>query len=324
MKKLELNQFYEREDVQKIFEPDYNFVPSTGTWGISGLIQIPSRPKDYVFFVSYGQSQGDHVFKEGIDEHGILTWQSQPRNSFKTKKIQDLISHDETTSNIYLFLDDSGTKPKGARKYQYLGKLAYVEHDPDLENPVYFKFLLLDFNSDTQTDEENRRAKKTISRGNKLPTKTTNSTAKFRKPKKINYAKRDSENRALGLAGEMAIMKYEVEKLESIGRKDLAAKVVHTSVVQGDGAGYDIQSFNEVGDTIYIEVKTTKGDIDTEFFISPNEVAFNMSNNNAYIYRVYNFDSESESFYVIDNVEELFELKATNYKVKLKNHETQD
>lgn len=319
MKKLELNQLYGREEVQQIFEPEYNFVPSTGTWGISGLIRIPSRPRDYVFFVSYGQSQGDHVFKEGIDENGVLTWQSQPRNSLKTKKIQDLIGHDDTKDNIYLFLDDSGKKPQGARQYKYLGKLGYLEHDPELENPVYFKFLLLDLNLDTDLTESNIKPKQTISRSDNLPSKLSISTEHFRKPKKVNYAKRDSENRALGLSGEQAILKHEIEKLESISRKDLAKKVIHTSVVQGDGAGYDIQSFDESGNKIYIEVKTTKGNIDTEFFISSNEVSFNMSNENAYIYRVYNFGSEGESFYILDNVEDLFDLKPTNYKVKLKN-----
>jgi hypothetical protein len=44
------------------------FTPSRGTWGMQGIIKIPDRPKDFIFFVTYGQQQGEHVFEEGITE----------------------------------------------------------------------------------------------------------------------------------------------------------------------------------------------------------------------------------------------------------------
>ena len=46
---------------------------------------------------------------------------------------------------------------------------------------------------------------------------------------------------------------------------------MHTSVIQGDGAGYDIKSFDENGNIKYIEVKTTAGSLNTDFYMSPKE-----------------------------------------------------
>ncbi len=39
----------------------------------------------------------------------------------------------------------------------------------------------------------------------------------------------------------------------------LAEKVRHVSQLQGDGAGYDIESYSLDGTIKYVEVKTTKG-----------------------------------------------------------------
>jgi hypothetical protein len=48
-----------------------------------------------VFFVTYGTSQGAHDFVEDINEEGVLTWQSQPRQRLDTPRIQQFISHDD-------------------------------------------------------------------------------------------------------------------------------------------------------------------------------------------------------------------------------------
>ena len=49
------------------------------------------------------------------------------------------------------------------------------------------------------------------------------------------------------------------------------------------------------GQTIYIEVKTTKGALDTPYYLSINEKEFLEENENAYLYRVYEFDENSRS-----------------------------
>ena len=75
---LQLYSDYDRKSVHDIFDPGAAFTRGAGLWGLQGAIEVPSEPNSFVFFVSYGQHQGDHEFDEGIDATGILRWQSQP------------------------------------------------------------------------------------------------------------------------------------------------------------------------------------------------------------------------------------------------------
>ena len=51
---------YSRESIHNLFSPDTEFRPQRGTWGIHGIVKIPRRPGDFVFFVTFGQSQSGH------------------------------------------------------------------------------------------------------------------------------------------------------------------------------------------------------------------------------------------------------------------------
>ena len=137
MKQLSLYKDYIREDVHDIFAPDTPFTPQTGSWGLHGIVKIPNRPGDFVFFVTYGQRQGEHVFDEGITEDGVLSWQSQPRQSLTNSQIQQFITHDDLTHSIYLFLRTTKDSI-----YTYLGRLKYLSHDSERENPVYFQWQI--------------------------------------------------------------------------------------------------------------------------------------------------------------------------------------
>jgi hypothetical protein len=112
---------YSREEVHDIFDPHSRFMPQRGAWGIQGYISIPQRQGDFVFFISYGQQQGIHVFDEGITTEGVLTFQSQPRQTLNSQVIQKWINHDELRNSIYLFLRTSLRGP-----YTYLGRLKYL------------------------------------------------------------------------------------------------------------------------------------------------------------------------------------------------------
>ena len=65
---LQLYSDYTRREVHAVFAPGTPFTPKAGTWGILGIVPVPDRPKDYVFFVTFGRSQGEHTFDEGITE----------------------------------------------------------------------------------------------------------------------------------------------------------------------------------------------------------------------------------------------------------------
>ena len=107
MAKLVLYEEYSREDIHGIFSPDTNFTPQAGTWGLQGVVPIPDRPGDYAFFVTFGQTLGEHTFDEGITHDGVLSWQSQPQQTLIDRRVQQWIHHDEFINNIYLFLRTS-------------------------------------------------------------------------------------------------------------------------------------------------------------------------------------------------------------------------
>ncbi|MCF8158261.1 MAG: DUF3883 domain-containing protein, partial [Burkholderiaceae bacterium] len=146
-------------------------------------------------------------------------------------------------------------------------------------------------------------------------------TNEFRGKKSPDYGLIDSRNKKLGLEGEMLVLNKEILHLREINRDDLADKVSHVSVVEGDGAGYDIKSYDDEGNVKFIEVKTTKGSVNTSFFITPNELEFSKAQSNNYeLYRLYNFEMElsSAKFYVIrGNLFEQLNIIPTQYKASL-------
>jgi hypothetical protein len=331
MKSLKLRDLYSRQDIHGVFSPDSVFTPQAGTWGLHGIIKIPNTDSDYVFIVTYGQSQGDHDFDEGITEDGVLSWQSQPRQDLQNKVIQQLIAHDDLTDNIYLFLRES--KKDG---YQYLGRLAYLEHDKEREKPVYFQWQLLDWDETDTLTERVRTSKKeakespeptpvtSLRETNELPTRKRQGITRelFRARKSPDYAAKDAKNRQLGLEGELLVLEHEINKLKEAGFPDLASRVIHTSVVQGDGAGYDIKSFNEDGSARHIEVKSTRGSLNTDFYMSPNELKFAEKNaNDFYLYRVYGMGNQQGEalFYVLHgDIGEQLDATPVNYKMTFK------
>jgi hypothetical protein len=106
-----------------------------------------------------------------------------------------------------------------------------------------------------------------------MPRKGIN-TPTFRARKVKDYSLIDAKNKALGNSGESLVLEYERQQLIKSGFADLAEKIRHTSEIEGDGAGYDIQSFSNDGSIKFIEVKTTKGNAETAFYMSSNEVEF--------------------------------------------------
>lgn len=112
-----------------------------------------------------------------------------------------------------------------------------------------------------------------------------------RVPRVVNYAEKESRNRALGERGEAFVLEIEKRRLFDLDRQDLAAEVEWTSKVRGDGAGYDIRSFRgDTDDQLFIEVKTTNSGKYQPFFISDNEVKFSSECAGKYsLYRIFDF-----------------------------------
>lgn len=114
--------------------------------------------------------------------------------------------------------------------------------------------------------------------------------------KKVDFTTINIEHTALGDAGEVFALDWERSRLKDLNVSfDVLEEVIHFSRKYGDGAGYDILSRNgEDFNLRYIEVKTTAGALDTPFFMSENEKSFlEIYRENAYIYRVYNYDKNT-------------------------------
>ncbi len=345
MKTLRLHEDYSREDVHDIFDPDSTFTPQAGTWGLQGIITIPDRPGDFVFFVTFGKREGEHEFDEGISTEGVFRWQSQPRQRLDDPQVRQLISHDEDRNNIYLFLRTSARVADQPMPYTYLGRLKYIAHDMERQQPVYFDWQLLDWPisdivsrrmalelesiSGSRQDLEAEEQQETIGITSGLieepaPQQSTPSqrrgspTKRFKGHGRGDHAKRDEANRKLGRAGELMVLEHERKTLTDNGHPELADKVRHIAEEEGDGAGYDILSYRVDGTRRHIEVKTTTGPSASDFFISANEVEFSRTHAETYeLRRVYDFHpKQGGRFYsILGDVTQTFELSPTQYRV---------
>lgn len=332
MKKLELGELYNREDVHKLFGGDSKFTPGAGTWGISGMLRTSQDDLSWVFYVTLGHKEGEHQFDEGISHKGVLTWQSQPSKHFGSKDIQDLINFDSARHNIYLFL-----RPDKKVDYRYLGRLSYLSHDPNREKPVYFKWQLIDWDSIRNLDFIKKLSGyKGSATKSESDSKTTGLT---KTPRPV--ANKDANDnffvtppgsielnlerqKQIGDLGEKLVMDYEINLLKSLGRQDLAEAIEHSSQSIGDGLGYDIKSFNLDGTPKYIEVKATTQSANADFYISARELAAaKRYKDNYVIYRVYNLDEKvrAASFYTISTRElldsSLHNMIPAEYRVKV-------
>lgn len=129
----------------------------------------------------------------------------------------------------------------------------------------------------------------------------------------------------MGDAGEIFALEWERNRLKEINVSfDLLEEVIHFSKKYGDGAGYDILSRKDNNyDLLYIEVKTTKGGLNTPFYMSENEKTFmEIYKNNTLIYRVYNYDKDTNmgEIEVIDytTLTQNYEFNPITYKVTKK------
>lgn len=103
------------------------------------------------------------------------------------------------------------------------------------------------------------------------PPSTPHPPGLVRLVRKYDPAARDHRNRALGKLGEEHVFHHERARLIAHDRPDLARRIEWTSQERGDGAGYDIRSFDPTGSERLIEVKATRGGPTTPFYLTRTE-----------------------------------------------------
>lgn len=133
--------------------------------------------------------------------------------------------------------------------------------------------------------------------------------------RKFDPVERDSRNRELGLAGEQLALHFERHTLKAHQRDDLVRKVRWVSQEDGDGAGYDILSFEPDGREKFIEVKTTVGGNRTPFFITRVETDFSReAAERFHLFRLYDFRREPKAFAMNGAIDKYVRLTAQSYR----------
>jgi len=133
---------------------------------------------------------------------------------------------------------------------------------------------------------------------------------------KFDPVRGDQLNRALGRAGEEFAVGLERRRLADAGRRDLAIRIRWTADEDGDGAGYDISSFDVEGRDRFIEVKTTNGSACTPFFLTRNELSAAAEfSENWMIYRVHQFANRPRIFMMTPPLDARARLSPETWRV---------
>ena len=137
--------------------------------------------------------------------------------------------------------------------------------------------------------------------------------------RKFDPALRDARNRKTGLAGEKRVFDSEIIRLNQEGRPDLARKVSWVSQELGDGAGYDILSYDLGGTERFLEVKTTVGHKRTPFYLTRNERDFAEEASDRFrIFRLYDWARAPKAFLIQPPLERALMLEPTAYRASFR------
>jgi hypothetical protein len=133
--------------------------------------------------------------------------------------------------------------------------------------------------------------------------------------RKYDPAVRDERNRKLGRAGEEFVVGVERERLRVAERSDLAGSVRWVAEEDGDGAGYDVRSYEVSGEERLLEVKTTNGSARTPFFLTRNEWRVAEERPGEWrIYRVHLFATERRIFSIAPPLGDSLQLRAEMWR----------
>lgn len=132
---------------------------------------------------------------------------------------------------------------------------------------------------------------------------------------KFDPAERDARNHALGKAGEAFVLRIEKLHLAEADRSDLASKVRWVADEDGDGAGFDILSFDPSGRERLIEVKTTNGAARTPFFLSRNEHEVSIAQADSWrLYRLHQFSQTPRIFTMEPPLDRALHLRTETWR----------
>lgn len=134
---------------------------------------------------------------------------------------------------------------------------------------------------------------------------------------RTNYLEREARNSSLGIAGEEFVIRFERERLISLDRGNLADSVKHTALESGDGAGFDVHSYERDGTDRFIEVKTTAYGKQTPFFVTRNEVAVSRGAKERYhLYRLFRFREDPRLYSINGPLDRICHLAPVHFAAR--------
>ena len=142
---------------------------------------------------------------------------------------------------------------------------------------------------------------------------------RVRLPRKVDFAARDESNRKLGRAGEQWVLEFEHQRLLEASLPELVQRVDWVSDRLGDGAGYDILSFDSAVEERFIEVKTTNGAHGSSFIISRNELDFSKEAGEAFfLYRLFGFRRSPALYFLRGDVSKQLHLEPVDFRASFR------
>jgi len=211
--------------------------------------EVEATVGDY-FAMLHDELAGLPINKAGHNERlrRLLRNRSKGSVEFKHANISAVL-----TLHGYPYID--GYKPRF--NFQALleqAVLEYLDVHRDFFEPLIAGPVLNPTGSPRAEALEVNRVVETPPEAMRIPQTVWSPSARI---SRFDFVTRDAANRELGRRGEEFVLEFERKRLHDGGRRDLAQRIEWTAHARGDGAGYDVQSFDADGRTRLIEVKTT-------------------------------------------------------------------
>ncbi len=191
------------------------------------------------------------------------------------------------------------------------------------QNAIFFHNVYYDANVDKYISKEFAKLK------NSVTTEMYFNEVKQKRNKALNFYARkidfeniNKERKLIGDGGELLVYYDQIEFVKKYV-PECVGDVRHVSKHDGDGAGFDISSFDINRRLLYIEVKSTTKKKETPFYMSATEYAFmELHKGNYVIARVYDYDVVNKTGkveYIHGNdIESVFEKEVSSYKIVFK------
>ncbi len=154
-----------------------------------------------------------------------------------------------------------------------------------------------------------------IEKAKEISKKSKNKNCKRKK----NYEKSEKENKIIGNRGEQVVLLAEKDKLIKYGIDNIDIRHI---ALYDDSAGFDILSYDESGEQMYIEVKSTKAKVgDLDFFLTSNELETAKLHDNYWIYIVFEVNTKNPKIWRLKNPfkqKNMIRLVPTQYRASVK------